>query len=73
MRTMPLLSQLRMFTFLVMNGRSFSLLDNEADAAADGMPLRLCYESGSLIGVGKYDRDTNRVKPEVVLRVEETE
>jgi len=58
---------------LVMNGRSFSLLDNEADAAADGMPLRLCDESGSLIGVGKYDRDTNRVKPEVVLRVEETE
>lgn len=58
---------------LVMNGRPFSLLNNEADSAADGLPLRLCDESGSLIGVGKYDQVTNSVKPEVVLRVEETE
>src|SRR5689334_2577755 len=57
---------------LVMNGRSFNLLDSEAGAAADGMPLRLCDESGSLIGVGKYDQNTNGVKPEVVLGVEET-
>jgi len=58
---------------LVMNGRSFSLSEREADAAAGGMPLRLCDGSGTLIGVGKYDQATKSVKPEVVMRVEETE
>jgi tRNA pseudouridine55 synthase len=51
---------------LVSNGRGFSLSEDEA-ASARGLSMRLCDQTGGLVGVGEYDPILKLLKPRVVM------
>lgn len=58
-------------TKLVINGRAFSLSEDEvASAAHAGVSLRLCDRMGALVAVGEYDPSLKLVSPRVVMGVE---
>ncbi len=58
-------------TKLVINGRAFSLSEDErAGAAHAGGSLRLCDRKGVLVAVGEYDPSLKLVSPRVVMGVE---
>lgn len=54
---------------LVINGRGFSLSEDEAERS--GTLLRLCDQEGGLVAVGKYDEGLKLMRPHVVFGVED--
>jgi tRNA pseudouridine55 synthase len=55
-------------TRLVLHGRELNLSTEEAAAIHGGRePVRLCDETGALVGVGEYDLARQTVKPRIVL------
>ncbi|HSB08136.1 MAG TPA: tRNA pseudouridine(55) synthase TruB [Blastocatellia bacterium] len=53
----------------VATGRGFSLLEDESAISESTVPIRLCDQSGKLVGVGTFDSALRLVKPIVVLEV----